>query len=37
MWTLGGTLFTMIGVLAFGVWLRSLSTDEASGPAARAP
>jgi putative membrane protein len=36
MWTLGGTLFTLIGVLAFGAWLRSLSTDEATGPASHA-
>jgi putative membrane protein len=37
MWALGGTLFTVIGVLAFGTWLKSLSMDETTGPAARAP
>jgi hypothetical protein len=37
MWALGGTLFTVIGVLAFGTWLKSLSMDEITGPAARAP
>jgi len=37
MWTVGGTLFTAIGVLAFGAWLKSLATDGATGQAARAP
>jgi putative membrane protein len=36
MWTLGGTLFTVIGVLAFGAWLRSLSMDETTGQTVRA-
>jgi len=37
MWTFGGTLFTVIGVLAFGAWLKSLSTDGATEQAARTP
>jgi putative membrane protein len=37
MWTVGGTLFTAIGVLVFGAWLKSLATDGAPGQAARAP
>lgn len=28
MWVPGGTLFTLIGVLAFGAWLRTLSSRE---------
>jgi putative membrane protein len=37
MWTLGGTLFTIIGVLAFGTWLKSLSKDDTTGRASRIP
>jgi putative membrane protein len=36
MWVPGGTLFTLIGVLAFGAWLRALSAEGASTPAQRA-
>lgn len=33
MWAPGGTLFTLIGVLAFGAWLRSLSAEGSAPPA----
>jgi putative membrane protein len=29
MWVPGGTLFTLIGVLAFGVWLKALAAEQA--------
>ncbi|WP_457092766.1 cytochrome c oxidase assembly protein [Microvirga sp. P5_D2] len=30
MWVPGGTLFTLIGVLAFGTWLKTLSAEQAA-------
>ncbi len=36
MWAPGGTLFTLIGVLAFGSWLKGLSGEGGSSPARQA-
>ena len=35
MWVPGGTLFTLIGVLAFGAWLKALSEEGATASARR--
>jgi putative membrane protein len=36
MWVPGGTLFTLIGVLAFGLWLKALAAEEAAARVSQA-